>query len=293
MGKLFITAITRRDLLAALLIFSGMLGALWPMHGAAQDGQAHSPLPDGERSRHGGMTAYLTGPTGRYAHGVLGDAIEAGGFAVERASRPTLRYALGQDAVFEDRRVRLVDLDGDGRVEALVIKSYLARGAAIAAFALDDQGIVARAESPAIGQPNRWLNIVGVAAFLGDGKPVIAAVVTPHLAGSLRFYQLRGAEIVEIARLDGFTNHIIGERDLDLGRVGKLEGDARPSVVIPTRDRRTLVVIGLRDGTARILAEVSSPGPIRRLLPHAADGTYPVVLDDGRRVALRPARREK
>ncbi|AVO47349.1 hypothetical protein [Phreatobacter cathodiphilus] len=91
-------------------------------------------LPDTETTRAGGLTAWLIDPTTRYAHGVLGDAIEAGGFVVERGGR-SLHHRLGPDAVFEDRRVRLVDLGG-GSPAALVVKSYLRRGAALAAYAI-------------------------------------------------------------------------------------------------------------------------------------------------------------
>ncbi len=78
-------------------------------------------LPDGEVTRSGGMVAYLVDPTTRYGHGVLGDAIEAGGFVVER-DRQRLLFRLGPDAVFEDRRVRLADLDGDGQPEAILVR---------------------------------------------------------------------------------------------------------------------------------------------------------------------------
>ncbi|MGL4440696.1 MAG: hypothetical protein ACRCUE_15635, partial [Bosea sp. (in: a-proteobacteria)] len=45
--------------------------------------ERYDVLPDGEVSRHGSFSARLIDPTERYDHGVLGDAIEAGGFMVE------------------------------------------------------------------------------------------------------------------------------------------------------------------------------------------------------------------
>ncbi|WP_291824033.1 hypothetical protein, partial [Bosea sp. (in: a-proteobacteria)] len=185
------------------------------------------------------MVAYLVDPTTRYGHGVLGDAIEAGGFVVERDGQRLL-FRLGPDAVFEDRRVRLADLDGDGQPEAIVVKAYLDRGAALAVYRIGRHAIEPLAESPAIGQRNRWLNPVGVADFAGSGQAMLAAVVTPHLAGSLRLYRLSGTALVEVSRIDGFTNHRLGERDLDLAQIGDLDEDGTPDIVIPSLSRQDL-----------------------------------------------------
>ena len=262
-----------------IFVLAAILCAAFPRGVAAQ------PLPDGLVSRASGIEAELIEPTTRYAHGVLGDAIEAGGFAATIGGRRHV-YRLAQDAVFEDRRVRLVDLDGDGRPEALIVKSYLARGAALSVFDLGPEGIRPRAESPAIGTANRWLNPVGVGRFDGDA-PLVAAVITPHLAGSLRFYRLNGGALVEVARLDGFTNHIIGSRDLDLGHVMDLDG--RGTVVLPTLDRRALAVVSLAGGQARARIVTKVASRIVGVRP-GATGRVMLQLEDGssRNVALRP-----
>lgn len=231
--------------------------------GAPAQEEAH--LPDGEVTRSAGLTAYLVDPTTRYGHGVLGDAIEAGGFAVERQGKRLL-FRLGADAVFEDRRVRLADLDGDGQPEAIVVKAYLDRGAAIAVYRIGRHAIEPLAESPAIGQRNRWLNPVGVADFTGSGQAMLAAVVTPHLAGSLRLYRLSGAALVEVSRIDGFTNHRLGERDLDLARIGDINEDGTPEIVIPSLTRRELAAIGFKGGRAVVLGKTPVEQRVARFL---------------------------
>lgn len=245
-------------------------------------------LPDTETTRAAGLSAWLTAPTTRYAHGVLGDAIEAGGFAVEQTGR-LFHFTLPDEAVFEDRRVRLEDLDGDGRPEAIIVKSYLRRGAALAVFRIGDGGIAPLAESAPIGTPNRWLNPVGVADFTGEGRPLIAAVVTPHIAGSLRLYRLQGGALAEVARLDGVTNHVIGSRDLDLARITDIDGDGRPEIVIPSQDRMSLTAASFAGGRGRLVARAAVRSPIVRLEP--MNGSHAVVHLQDRstvEVVLRP-----
>ena len=89
-------------------------------------------LPDGiiaEGSREVAR-AWLADPTNRYDHGVLGDAIEAESVVVERRDGRRDVVTLSPDAVFEDLRPRIAPLGGSDKV--VVVKSYLARGSALA-----------------------------------------------------------------------------------------------------------------------------------------------------------------
>jgi hypothetical protein len=203
---------------------------------------------------------------------------------VEKNGRRLL-YRLGDDAVFEDLRVRLVDLDGDRRPEAIVVKSYLARGAAIAVYRIGDDRIAPLAESAPIGTPNRWLNPAGAADFTGSGETMIAAVITPHLRGSLRIYRLARAALAEVARFDGVTNHIIGSRNLDLARVADVDNDGVPDVVLPTLDRRSLAAVSFRGGKAAMIRRAAAPQRIVTL--NGVRGSRAeVTLEDGSRLTL-------
>jgi hypothetical protein len=228
-------------------------------------------LPDTEITRNGSLRAWLIDPTTRYGHAVLGDAIEAGGFAVERDGRLAI-HRLPEDSVFEDRRVRLVDVDGDGKPEALVVRARLDRGASLALYRLLPDRIEPLAEGPVIGTRHRWLNPVGVADFAGAGRPLVAAVVTPHLAGSLRLYRLAGDTLAEVARLDGYTNHIIGSRDLDLAAVVPSSRHGGKDIVLPTLDRRHLARIVLEDGALREVRRWPLAGRIERLASGPGNG---------------------
>ena len=73
---------------------------------------------------------------------------------------------LSANSVFEDRKPRLADLDGDGTDEIIVVRSYLDRGAALSIVKLKAEGLEIVAETPAIGRANRWLNPAGIAVLV-------------------------------------------------------------------------------------------------------------------------------
>lgn len=277
-----VIAFCRRAARTSLILAAALwLASVVPGCIAAADVQR---MPDGEVAVSHGYAAYLVGPTEEYDHGVLGDAIEAGGFVVETPDR-VLEYRLERGSVFEDRRVRLADMDGDGVPEAIVIKSYLQLGSAIAIYRIGANGIFPLAESASIGVRHRWLNVVGIADFTGSGEPMIAAVITPHLRGSLRLYRLTGRKLESIARIDGLTNHIAGSRDLDLGRIDTGHAGRAPRIVLPTLDRASLAVVSFKHGRARIISRAPVPGRIASLLG-ASNGVALVRTEQGRELSL-------
>ena len=215
-------------------------------------------LPDGQPGlgRRDIAAAWLTGPTGRYGHGVLGDAVEAGGLRAVMADGRVLAYRLAPDSVFEDLQPRLADLDGDGRDEILVVRAYLSAGAALAVFSVRGGELVLRAETAPIGIPNRWLNPIGVGDFDGDGAPEAAYVETPHIGGILRVVALRGGRLVEEATAHGVSNHAMGSRALGLSAVLDLDGNGSDDIVLPTAGRGDVRLISLAGGTARDLAVI-------------------------------------
>ena len=159
----------------------------------------------------------------RYAHGVLGDAIEATELHAysETATTPcavqsvTLPVAL----VFEDTAPRLVDLDADGRPEILVVQSHRDLGAQLAVYGIasDGRGLALLATTPYIGRRHRWLAIIGAADLDGDGHMEIAYIDRPHLARTLRIWRYDADTLTEVAAATGLTNHRIGEAHISSG----------------------------------------------------------------------------
>jgi hypothetical protein len=232
-------------------------------------------LPDGELSRGAGAVreAFLTDPTTRYGHGVLGDAVEAGGVAFVLANGNRHYFRLGPESVFEDRKVRLADIDGDGVEEGIVVRSYLDRGAALAIVEIDFPKSYVLAETPPIGRPNRWLNPVGAADLDGDGAVEIAFVRTPHIGGVLEIHRYADERLEKVAERSGFSNHRIGSRALGLSLVLDADGDGLEDVVAPDQSRTTLVALSFAGGRLTEIGRATLPAEIAGdIVPFDLDG---------------------
>ena len=215
-------------------------------------------LPDGETGRgvNDVAAAWLVDPTRRYDHGVLGDAIEAGGLRVRLRGGAELDTRLPADSVFEDLRPRVVNLDGDGRDEILVVRSYLEAGAALAVYGVRDGELVQLAQTDPIGRAHRWLNPAGVGDFDGDGGLEIAYVETPHIGGILYILSFQDGRLRREGRRHGFSNHAMGSRALGLAAVLDLDGDGAEELILPSAGRRELKIVSFAGGEFQELGEI-------------------------------------
>ena len=252
-------------------------------------------LPDGEVTEgHGNIRrAWLTGPTERYDHGILGDRIEASGVAVEGGSGRTLHFNLGNDAVFEDRRARIYDLDDDGADEIIVVQSFLDAGAALAVLEARGDALNLAAATEPIGLPHRWLNPAGAGDFDGDGRSEVAYVETPHIGGTLRLYEYDGTRLVADGAAKGFSDHAIGTRVQDLAATIDWNGDGVLDLLVPDGRRQDLRIVTFAGGRFRELERIDNPQPIATAVLAAwLDGSDRVAvvygLADGTVVALLP-----
>nr|WP_255209601.1 VCBS repeat-containing protein [Sulfitobacter donghicola] len=167
----------------------------------ATDAQTAQPL----------VSATYAEPTTRYPHGVLGDTIEHGALELRfRGSNKRHVIRLPESRVFEDTAPRLVDVDGDGLPEVVVVESHQDKGARLAVYT--SEGLLAA--TPYIGTRNRWLAPIAIADMDGDGAVELAYIDRPHLAKTLRIWRYVDGALVSLDSLGGLTNHRIGETDI-------------------------------------------------------------------------------
>ncbi|MDA0661249.1 MAG: VCBS repeat-containing protein [Proteobacteria bacterium] len=221
-----------------------------------------SIIPQGRVASGDGAVAkaWLTGPTDRYRHGVLGDRIEATALQVAFANGREATYSLEDNSVFEDPEPRVVTVDGLEGV--LVVHTYPHAGAALAFYGVAGSAIQPLAESRPIGQTNRWQNPVGAADFDGDGKTEIASVVTPHLSGTLTLFRQFGRILEPVASVSGYANHFIGSKVLGMSAMADVDGDGIADIIVPSLDRLRLVAISFAGGKAREVQSIAHDSPI-------------------------------
>lgn len=246
-------------------------------------------LDDARLVTDGEIEVTLVGPTDRYAHGVLGDAIEASAIEIlDLESQKRTRIEIDAPAVIEGNSPMLADVDGDGATDVVVTRSDPTDGARLEVYRVDGSLL---ASSAPIGRPNRWRNQLAVAPTGPNGEIELIDVRTPHLGGTVQFFQLDGDELVLAANSSSdFTSHVFGSRNLDMGIVADGTGDGRPDVIVPRQDRRAFAVIARTEaGVDVTLFEL--PAEITTNIAAAAtDGGLAVAMgtSDGRLLVWSP-----
>lgn len=257
--------------------------------GIVQENQAKATdgLPDGliAKSDKGSdiLSAWYSEPTKRYAHGILGDAVEAGSLLVETADRAVKSLRLPENAVFEDRYPRLVDLDGDGATEVITIKSSINKGASVTIYGIEGGELVEKATTGYHGLANRWLNIAGIADYRGSGLKDIAFVRTPHIGGTLFFYSYQDGVLNQVGDIYGFSNHFIGSREMRLSATADFDGDGKLDLAVPSSNRNELRFINFAGDAPKEFGAVKFPSRIDKAISADNDGNSLVIgTADGR-----------
>ena len=182
--------------------------------------------------------ATYTTPTEIYDHGILGDQIEASQLVVV-VDRIFYELQLSNDYVFEDIRPRLYDVDGDGALEFITIRSNVSKGAGIVIYKIIADKLVEYAFVPEIGTANRWLNIVAINDLDNDGIVELVWIQTPHIGGILKVAKIELGAMEVLAETSLYSNHAIGERNLCLSVL--TEQSNQKVFYVPSQDRDKIV----------------------------------------------------
>lgn len=235
------------------------------------------------------VSAWYTEPTGRYPHGALGDKIEAGALVVQDVFGNRTMVRLPSDQVFEDLEPHIADFDRDGRNEVLAIRSSTRAGAQLVVYDLAGGTLIEVSATPPIGRPNRWLNIAGIADFTGDGDIDVAAVLTPHIGGTLQIVTLDRRRFRIVDSEKGFSNHIFGSTELGMSAVARINGDGIADLAVPDEKRQALRMMTAAGGSLREIARVPLDAPVATAIGTLRGRTGPVfvlALEGGELVAV-------
>ena len=219
-------------------------------------------------------------PVERYGHFALGRPHEYARLIASTRSGVELALELPQSDVFEDLAPRLVRLGASGPVAILAIVSGRDSGSRLALIELRGDRLEIGAQSAAIGTPKRWLNPVGIADLDGDGDAQIAAVITPHIGGTLKVYRRSGRELVEIAALAGFSNHVYGTTELGLSAPVSIAGRMR--LLVPDASRERLRLIALERGRLVEVGSCALRAPLTGAIRQLSADAVSVGLQTGR-----------
>lgn len=229
-------------------------------------------------NRVGQVAVYANATDQRYSHGVLGDTLEAATLLVldarEGRIRLLARVDLPGEDVYEGIAPFWADLDGDGVEDLVATVSNGSLGARLRAYLWDGAGIKQEADSPPIGQGNRWRHQLSAAPFGPAGQIEIAATLTPHIAGALEFFRFNGGSLERTATFPSLTTHALGSRNLDQAAAGDFNGDGRPEVLAMDAARRAVVAVQRDEDGAREFWRLDAGGEI-------VSNFAPVELLDG------------
>jgi hypothetical protein len=206
------------------------------------------------------VSANYANPVTRYGHFAAGPPHEYSRIEAKTAQGQVLAHELPADEVFEDIVPRQVRLSAGAPTSLLAIVSHREQGSALALLGIEGGKLEIVARSKAIGSPFRWLNPVAVLDLDGDGEAEIAAVITPHIGGTLKIYRRYGRRLQEVAALGGFSNHAYGSAELGLSTARNV--GPRPQLLVPDASRTALRIIEFRGGNLLEVGRCQLPAPV-------------------------------
>lgn len=216
------------------------------------DFDSHVPIPHSTIAVANGagiVKAMLSCATDRYAHGVLGDVIEAGCLIVEDEFRAVYQLDLPEHQVFEDLIPRIADINGDDQNDVVLVRSDSRKGAALSIYSLrrsNSETILEElAVTPPIGTANRWLAPFGIADFNNDGATDIAYIQTPHIGGILKVWSIIHGEFQQLVESRGYSNHSIGDIRVSTAKIADYNDDGVMDMALPDQRRLKTVWVTL------------------------------------------------
>jgi len=245
----------------------------------AQLASNYEQLPEQEIaiSLDGRVYAQYALPTDRYRHGILGDRVE-GGQLVVVVDSVFHELTLEKIYVFEDIRPRLYDVDNDGELEFICLRTHTSLGGGIAIYKIVNEQLVEYAQVTEIGRSNRWLNVVAIHDLDDDGIVELAWIETPHIGGTLKVAKIASGTLQVLAETAQYSNHAIGERNLCLSVLTEQAG--QKIVYVPTQNKSKILGFSLKNGQWQLFEEIDQQVDFSKTLVAQYDFDGVVVEED-------------
>ena len=218
--------------------------------------------------------AQYVNPTDKYTHGVIGDRIEAEGMVVA-VDGVFYELQLNEDQVFEDIRPRLYDVDGDGQLEFITIRTNVATGAGIAIYKIRNNQLEEYASVTEIGSFSRWLNIVAIDDLDDDGTVELVWVQTPHIGGILKVAKISPGVLQVLDEEIQYSNHGLGERNLCMSVLTDQSGTK--VFYVPTQSRDSIVGFSFENDNLILFEEIEFDVDFTETLISQYSFTNPIV----------------
>ena len=219
--------------------------------------------------------AQYASPTDKYAHGILGDRIEAGQLVVA-ANGQILDVTLDSLYVYEDVRPRLYDVDGDGELEVIAIRSHIDLGGGVVIYKIEEDTLVEYAYVEEIGSRNRWLNIVAINDLDNDGVVELAWIQTPHIGGILKVAKIFEGMMTPLSEASEYSNHAIGEINLCLSAL--TDSPTGKVIYVPNQDRSNIVGFTFQNNSLTEVERIIEPVDFE--LPLAVQYRFENLVED-------------
>lgn len=237
-------------------------------------GTGVAALPDARFTRSpSGSVAFLSEPTERYAHDVLGDGVEAEAISVADVAEDgdfevRSRIIPESGGVFEEVSAMWVEAEG----EEFIAVSESADGVGTRVALYSPDGTLAAA-GPFMGEPLKWRHVLAAGPFGAGGEFEVAAARTPHLESVVEFYRpnFETGTLDIVAEAPGYTSHRLDSRNLDTARAGDMDGDGRWELLVPDRSYTELAAIRRSEAGAEVAWTLPAEGEISTNIASATD----------------------
>jgi len=138
------------------------------------------------------------------------------------------------------------------------------------------------ATGDAIGLGYRWRHQIATAPFGPDGEIEVVDVLTPHIGGTVEFFQIEGGKLSKVAQVAGYTSHVIGSRNLDMAAAGDFDGDGSVELLLPNQARDELGAIRRTSEGAEVVWNLPIEGQLNTNLGAVTLNNGMIIIGIGR-----------